>query len=144
VALERRLEGLEARLRPDLRGYPPWDMDSRIDAATAKLEVHRMGSPPEHTSGYFYTDLEIDALGAAVAQQALEGGPGAYLFDSGAVVHFVEERGANGLARPVVEGRVEVEDLPEHIRPYVVRMPSGEQQLGHEWLWYRWHQGVED
>jgi hypothetical protein len=142
VALERRLEGLEALLRPDLGGFPPWSADERIDAVLEKLRVHRLGSAPEDTCGHQYTDAEIDALGAAWAQQVLEGEPGAYLFDSGATVYFVEA-GEGELARPHVEGRVEPSDLPEHIRPYVLRMPA-DQQLEHEHLWFRYWQGGED
>ncbi len=141
MAIEkRRLVDLENQLRPDLRGYPPWTVSDRMAAALDKLKVHMMGGPPS-SGGEWYTDLELDALGAALGELELEGEPGAYMLDSGAVVHLIQDE--DGHITPHVEGRVRVGDLPDHVQPYVERMPS-DWQLEHEWVWYRsWH-GEED
>ncbi len=142
MALERRLEDLEAWLEPSCEGFPPWTLDDRIDAVLEKLALHQVGGPPGDGAGYLYTALEIDALGAATAQQELDGGPGVHLFPSGASVRFVEAEDG-GLARGRVFGRVEVSDLPKHVQPFVSRMPSGEQAV-HEWLWFEYWRAGED
>jgi hypothetical protein len=106
-SLESRLERLEEGRRPDRSQEPPWVFEDRIDAVISKLRVHQSGSAPETTCGYPYTDFEITALGVVAC-------------------------GDQGGGEP---GRIEPEDLPGHMRPYVVRMPA-DKQLEHEWAWY--------
>jgi hypothetical protein len=126
----------------DRSGRPPWGPGERIAAALEKLHWHKVGCRPEHCTGHWYTDPEIRSLAAyfyALPYMEGEPLPATEELPSGAILHFSAEP-----AEPDEEPNIRVryegphpepEDLPDHARPYVLRMPP-EKQAAHEWLWY--------
>ncbi len=76
-------------------------------------------------------------MGALEAHNRLPEGAAAYTFPSGATIAFTDSGKAH------ISGRVEVEDLPEGIRPYVARMDRAKQPERERRL-YELLEGEED
>jgi len=95
---------------------PPRSPNSLITHVLDTIQVHKWGR-----SVYQATDAEINIVGMLEAHNRLPDGAGEYTFPSGATIAFTERGEA------YISGRVEVEDLPEGIRPYVERMDPARQ-----------------
>jgi hypothetical protein len=122
----RRLKRLEERIGGEAEEPARHYLNYLTMHLLETIQVHKWGG-----SVYQATDQELNIVGMLAASNELPEGVGVYTFPSGATVTLTP---ASGRVRAEGSGRIEVEDLPEGIRPYFARMdpakqPERERQL---------------
>ena len=120
--VRRRLASLEERVSPPAPELSP---EAEMDGVYETWWLHAAG----YTVGLF-TDREINLLGALYVLREVPGRK--HTFPSGAVVEWVEHDGDT--CSLYLNGRVEIEDLPERISKNVDRMDSEEQPARERYL----------
>ena len=119
AGIERRLEALEERAG-QLRAFtsPPHYL---IRHLLETIRVHKWGR-----SVYQATDRELNTVGMLVAANEFPYGVGVYTFPSGVTVTLTRTEDGESI-QAEGSGRLEVEDLPEGLRPYFERMDPAKQ-----------------
>jgi hypothetical protein len=113
----KRLEALAPEVSPSSAGVAQ-RRSYMVRHVLDVIQVHKWGG-----SVYDATDAELNTIGMLYAgnEVAGDGFPGVYEFPSGATITFPEP------GKAYITGRVEVEDLPEGLRQYLVRMDPAKQ-----------------
>lgn len=138
--IRRRLVALEESAGP--QESPGWSAEAQIEDAVDKLEFYRRF----HANGsarYSATDREIHSLGLVCAFWALPDGVGKHRYPSGVVVEWTEED-ADGMQAVNASGNVPLEDLPEEVRQFFVRMDPAKQPERERFLYENRHRAKKE